>query len=208
YRNKRLIIKGTWFNLIKKEEMNKLIRVKIDIPNTLDSIWKIDIKKSKAIPPEIIKKELRKIINSIEKTGQKVYKQRGFTLKNKTTNPVWNRVKKESKYYYEINRNHPLFQQLFEFLPEKKSLISSLFSVIENSFPVDLFFNDLASRPEEKEHKDIDINEFTLIIETMIDILSKNNNDIHELAELLRATEPFSSNLKITNRILEDKGII
>ena len=55
YRNRRLIIKGTWFRLIKKEELTKLIRVQVDIPNSLDHLWKIDVKKSHASPPEAIR---------------------------------------------------------------------------------------------------------------------------------------------------------
>jgi hypothetical protein len=41
YRNQRLIIKATWFRLIPKDELNKLIRVRVDIPNTLDDVWRI-----------------------------------------------------------------------------------------------------------------------------------------------------------------------
>lgn len=46
YRNKRLIIPGTWFRLTNKKELTKLARVRVDIPNTLDSVWDIDVKKS------------------------------------------------------------------------------------------------------------------------------------------------------------------
>ena len=48
YRNKRLIIWGTWFRLTRKEELGKLARVMVDIPNSLDYMWGIDIKKSTA----------------------------------------------------------------------------------------------------------------------------------------------------------------
>ena len=58
YRNKRLIIWGTWFRLIKVQELNKLARIRVDIPNTLDSIWEIDIKKSTASLPDVIKRNL------------------------------------------------------------------------------------------------------------------------------------------------------
>ena len=37
YRNKRLIIPGTWFKLTNKKELTKLARVRVDLPNTLDS---------------------------------------------------------------------------------------------------------------------------------------------------------------------------
>lgn len=56
YRNKRLIVWGTWFRLIKQNELGKLAMVRVDIPNTLDSIWEIDIRKSKANLPYMIKK--------------------------------------------------------------------------------------------------------------------------------------------------------
>ncbi|MGZ8903897.1 MAG: hypothetical protein ACXW0H_10130 [Methylobacter sp.] len=39
YRNRRLIIKSTWFRLIPREELTKWLRVRIDIPNTLDHLW-------------------------------------------------------------------------------------------------------------------------------------------------------------------------
>jgi hypothetical protein len=58
YRCKRLILWGTWFRLLGKDELNKLARVKVDIPNSLDEIWSIDVKKSTANLPDKIKKEL------------------------------------------------------------------------------------------------------------------------------------------------------
>ena len=64
YRNKRLIIWGTWFRLIKQNELGKLARVRVDIPNSLDSIWEIDIKKSTASLPHFIKKNLADIVEA------------------------------------------------------------------------------------------------------------------------------------------------
>ena len=42
YRGLRLIIWGSWFGM-PREEIFKYARVKVDIPNTLDDIWHIDI---------------------------------------------------------------------------------------------------------------------------------------------------------------------
>ena len=45
YRSKRLLLAGNWLGLFKEEEQHyKLVRIMIDLPNTLDSDWKIDIK--------------------------------------------------------------------------------------------------------------------------------------------------------------------
>ena len=80
YRNKRLIIWGTWFRLERKDELNKLARVMVDIPNSLDYMWSIDIKKSTASLPDIIKKniEQQEILNLLERIilySLKIYSQ-------------------------------------------------------------------------------------------------------------------------------------
>ena len=36
YRNRRLIIHGTWFRLFRHGELSKMARVRVDIPNSLD----------------------------------------------------------------------------------------------------------------------------------------------------------------------------
>ena len=62
YRNERLIIWGTWFGR-QKGELTKHARVMVDIPNTLDDIWGIDIKKQNASIPKILKHQLKKAVD-------------------------------------------------------------------------------------------------------------------------------------------------
>ena len=59
YRGKRLLLAGSWLNLFRKEDHYKLVRISIDLPNTLDSEWQIDIKKSTATPPLSCREQLR-----------------------------------------------------------------------------------------------------------------------------------------------------
>ena len=46
YRARRLLIWGTWFGLDRRRAINQLCRVKIDVDNSLDAEWKVDIRKS------------------------------------------------------------------------------------------------------------------------------------------------------------------
>lgn len=65
YRNDRLIIYGTWFRLSSRSvnaELYKYGRIKVDIPNKLDSLWDIDIKKQNAVIPKQIVNLLRKSV--------------------------------------------------------------------------------------------------------------------------------------------------
>ena len=53
-------------------ELKQLTRIRIDIPNTMDSLWEIDIKKSNASLPESIKKELKTIVEKSIFKSEKV----------------------------------------------------------------------------------------------------------------------------------------
>lgn len=143
YRSNRLIIKGTWFGLLKKSEFTKLCRVRIDIENDLDTEWKIDIKKSKAAPPKAIRDFLGEFLDGVEIQGKKVY----FRVPNKVREkhiPLWQKVSKNSRSFYEINRSHPLINK---FLKESKDNFDYL-KLIENTVPYHDIFNLISTGKE------------------------------------------------------------
>lgn len=207
YRNRRLIIKGTWFRLIKKEELNKLIRVRVDIPNSLDHLWKIDVKKSHASPPETIKNELRQVISKIEVSGRKVYRQRGQKLSTKIKTPVWNRVASGGTISYQINREHLLVKELLDTVhPQQKALVENLIAMFESSFPVDMFFNDIASNPEQMENPRLDVKDLEMLLDIFIQSWVSTGIPKSELSEKLLTTDPFASNQDITRVFLKQRG--
>ena len=77
YRNKRLLVWGTWFRLMRQSDLSKLARIQVDIPNSLDDLWTLDIKKSTAIPPEEVKQNLAKIIEKISEGSKRTWSYRG-----------------------------------------------------------------------------------------------------------------------------------
>ena len=74
YRNRRLIISGTWFGLAKHGELSKLVRVRIDIPNSLDEIWKITLDKSDAQLPVALKNRMKRLIGNFRTTSHRVHR--------------------------------------------------------------------------------------------------------------------------------------
>ncbi len=62
YRQRRLITSGTWFRLMRQGELTKLARVRVDIPNALDHLWQLDVKKSTATPPQQVRQGLQQVI--------------------------------------------------------------------------------------------------------------------------------------------------
>ena len=146
YRNKRLIIWGTWFRLERKDELNKLARVMVDIPNSLDYMWSIDIKKSAATLPDIIKKNMYHAVYESVLCSEAVHTYRGRKeKKDKDIEYVWERVKVRDGYEYQINRKIPQLELLESTLDESQlRLLSSVINTIEAAFPVSALYVDAA----------------------------------------------------------------
>ena len=208
YRNRRLIIKGTWFRLIKKAELTKLVRVMVDIPNNLDHLWKIDVKKSTASPPESIRHELRRIIGRIECSGKKVYQGRGQKLASSVQFPVWNRRAAGDEIFYEINRTHPLIKHLTASIsPDQRELFNNILRVFEGSFPADLFFSDLAGSPEQLRRPCLKREHLTDLLDAYIEIWGIEDETSEEQISELLQVDPFSGNRKLILELLAEKGI-
>ena len=146
YRNKRLIISGTWFNLHNRKELHDLARIMIDIPNTLDSEWNIDIKKSTAdLPPELKNKVISTLDDSLIRSVN-VHRSRGRKI-DSNVGFVWFKVDYGSHYRYEINRNHPLVKKILESTDSKvRNDIKILVSMIEDTVPYESIISDLAEK--------------------------------------------------------------
>jgi hypothetical protein len=209
YRNKRLIIKGTWFRLIRKEELNKLIRVRVDIPNTIDHIWKIDVRKSQATPPESVRKELKQIIARIEFAGKKVYRQRGSVSKTGRAVPVWARRAAKGSVFYEINEEHPAIQSILgHCAPGLRKEVRDFMSLASSALPYDLFYHDSADDETDLHSPDVDREKLSAIGRAIVTSLAEAGTPKRELAERLLGVQPFSEMPELVDEILgKRKGI-
>ncbi len=145
YRNKRLIIWGKWFDQYPKKELQKLIRVQVDIPNSLDYIWNIDIKKSQAVLPQEIKKNLGNMINKVIRDGKHIFEFRGRTTKkNEKIEYLWNRIDNRGTITYSLNSKHPLVHAVFESIEDKK-LFKRFLEIAAKSIPYNQIYVDMAS---------------------------------------------------------------
>lgn len=205
YRNRRLIIYSTWFRLLPKKEITKLLRVRVDIPNSLDRLWRIDIKKANAFPPEGIRDELKRIIGKIELSGKKVITHPGTKLISKVKIPIWERVVKENQILYQINRNHPLLKNFVVKINEEDRVIYiKILEVLESTFPRDSFYGDMATDPQNVVNKELTEKQ----IETLLDMFlksEKNNISKQKLREILQIS-PFDLHIDTIKKIYKSRG--
>ena len=149
YRNRRLIVHGTWFRLARQLELTKLARVGIDIPNTLDAEWKIDVRKASAQPPAPVRARLQKIIEPLGVPSRRTYTKRGAKLTEDNRFPVWARVQDKNRISYEVNEGHPILAGFSESLdPRRAREFERILRLVASTLPVDALHVDVSANPE------------------------------------------------------------
>lgn len=208
YRNKRLIIWGTWFRLERKDELNKLARVMVDIPNSLDYMWSIDIKKSTATLPDIIRRNMYNAVYESVLSSESVHTYRGRKEKKKEdVDYIWERVKVRDGYEYVINRQIPQLKMLEETLDEKQiKMLERIISTLEESFPVSALYVDAAKgNIEEKKQDDAEIIEYLWNeLQVQMEYVKSNNLHLLEYYNMFMKVEPYCNYKEITQRIQEE----
>ncbi len=149
YRNCRLMAWGDWFRLVPKGESTKLGRVKIDFPSALDEWWTIDIKKSRARPPRLVRDHLRQILEKITGAAVRVHRGRGQKLYKDTESPIWERYADNGQIRYVLNRSHPIIVQLSSKLDQAgQKSFTALLEAIPAALPIDLLYTDYSTNPK------------------------------------------------------------
>lgn len=204
YRNKRLLVWGTWFRMMRQGDLSKLARIRVDIPNTLDDLWTLDIKKSSALPPAEVRKNLEIIINQIAERSKRTWTFRGKKEVSDTETHVWNRMKnKQGGFYYEVNREHPLVQQMIKVNPNIDVSLNALLQQIEMGLPLNQLYVDLNNDEQitnDNEQSDVEIvKSLQEMITLCVDKQEKCN-----LLDAIACIEPYLAHLDIVEKLKEE----
>ena len=152
YRNRRLLLAGDWLGLgFRKEEHYKLARIQVDLPNSFDHEWDIDIRKSRARPPLALRDEFRRIARITRDRAVTVYRHRGKTIARSARNSpvfVWQRRVRERKVSYVVNREHPLVSRALSAESIDAHELEQLLRLIEEYIPVQQIWVDAAEGDE------------------------------------------------------------
>ncbi|CAN1562467.1 HATPase_MORC-like domain containing protein [Caulobacteraceae bacterium] len=210
YRNNRLIISGTWFRLVKHGELSQLIRVSVDIPNSLDAIWKITIDKSDAQLPALLRSRLKQIVDRLRTRSAKVFRSRGARLDHGGSISVWSRHARGGEIRYSINKEHPVIVALLDAVDdEHQQAAMAALRVIEQSFPVIAFGEDAARNIDALHQTEADLHEYRSSLEALLpSLLLEAGGELAALVERLKHTEPFSLHWGATEEVLLEKGWI
>ncbi|MDD3602354.1 MAG: ATP-binding protein [Sulfurovum sp.] len=210
YRNARLLVYGTWFRLLRQSEATKLARIKIDLPNSEDFNWSIDVKKSQAIPPEIIRQQLKRTIDKITSQASRVYTKRGKKISSTHLVPIWEEYHQHGNKSYKINTENPLIKLFINELDnQQKYHLKGIFELIENGLPIDTIYADMISEPENIKPIEIDEELLQKSAETYWEMLTQAGMEDEAIAKRMLQNEPFSKYVEFCENFIKHKqGIV
>lgn len=203
YRGKRLILYGTWFGLCRQSELTKLSRVRIDIPNSMDADWKIDVKKSSAQLPALVRDRLKRVIERIVGTSRRTYSKRGHKLVDQERLPMWHRIQADGQIRYRPNIDHPAFAEFAECLPaELRRNFFNCISLVGASLPIETLHADMAGSAEAIVPDRVDEDTLAQAVQATLSVLMDAGKDVKEIISLMKDVDPFRSAWEDTQRII------
>lgn len=150
YRNRRLLLAGSWLGLGQgrswtKEEAHRLARIRLEIPNSADADWKIDIRKSTASPPVGLRAHLTRLAEETRARARTVFAHRGQMVAVSGKRPVaqaWRAEHSVSGMRYRIDLEHPAVRSVLDDAGDLSPRIRAMLRVIEETVPVQRIWLD------------------------------------------------------------------
>jgi hypothetical protein len=156
YRNQRLLVAGSWLGLGQrrgwtKDEAHKLARIRLDIPNSADAEWKIDIRKSTARPPVEVRAWLARLAEESRTRARRAFVQRGQaprTRSGETVSQAWRSETFAGGMRYRVDADHPAVRAVLDDAGALLPQVMAMLRIIEETVPVQRIWLDTAENRE------------------------------------------------------------
>ncbi len=211
YRGRRLIIAGSWLGLARQTELTKLCRIRVDIPNTMDADWKIDVKKASAQLPPKVRERMRLLVERLSLTSKRTYQRRGQRLVNQEYMPLWHRIQKDEAIIYRPDLAHPVFADFSARLPaDMQDEFANIIGVLGSSVPIASLHADFAGCAEEVQADSADEAVLRQLAKAMVNALLDQGVERDEILDALHPVEMFRANWDaasdVIRQIIDDEG--
>jgi hypothetical protein len=200
YRNKRLMMFGTWFRIKPKSELSRNARIRVDIPNTLDDLWGIDVKKQKAIIPGALFEQLKAEVSDAIYKSKQIYDYKGHAQTKNGS--IWNKIvdERSKAVSYEINQQSSMIKDLIDQLDDNSAKsLNKILKLIQLSLPYKDIYNSVS---EKKDINSLTTEDEDLVLNHALSLFSsfKKNKNLSDkdIIRLICSYEPFlSANIQL-----------
>lgn len=193
YRAHRLITWGSWYRLLPRKESTKLSRVQVDIPNTLDGEWTLDIKKSVATPPKIVRDAMKEYVSLLTKPSTEIHRFRGRKTSLDPESRLWEIVEERGgDHRYEVNDSNPI---IAEFVRSLDNTQLRQFNFLKQALSTAIPIEDIQARyAQDEKMTEPQYNKEDIIPLARIfwHKYSNRYDNADEFIEYYRKIEPFS----------------
>lgn len=210
YRGKRLIFWGKWLRMTGKAQATKLSRVCVDIPNCMDQIWSLDIKKSTAEPPKAIRDRLAEYLNTLIAKSKNIQSGRGARVRKVKgeDNSVWTTSVTEGRQFsVKLNYQSPVLTELMEGLqPQQRQMLTAYLGLLEFYYPTRWVYaqyqEDKSCAYNSSENKE-SIEKLRAIYKTLSSMKAGDEADIQLLRSMLLNCATEADSVQLTQNILK-----
>jgi hypothetical protein len=135
YRGDRIIFFGGWNGLIKKEAKLKLARLRIEIGNSNDDIFQLNVAKSRIIVPNELRIAVIRYISELKNEARNELSKRGVRMnssfKGNSHTDLFNRIPSSNGSLLDINKDYPILKNITsELSPKQNKKLALLLKVI------------------------------------------------------------------------------
>jgi hypothetical protein len=205
YRADRLIIAGGWLGLTAQTELTKLCRVSVDIPNTMDAEWKIDVKKASAQLPPVVRKRLQKVIERFVTTSKRTYAHKGKKLVEADRMPMWSRFQKDSAITFRPNFEHPVFREFRDRLPaDLRTDFRNCLALLGATLPIETLHADLLGGAEKVTADSVEADVLRQHIEALVASVLEQGVPAVNVEAVLANVDLLKKNWAEAKIIIED----
>ena len=193
YRCKRLLVAGSWLGLggVRKwtrDEASRLARIQVDLPVELDRDWRIDVRKSQARPPGVLRARLTSIAGRCRDEAREIFAFRGrgprVRGEQQTIAPMWHAIQGAGGRQYRINRDHPLIVAYRTAKIDNGRGLDAILALIERNVPVERIWLEVSE------------SEGVAAAHLEPDEITKLSDQLIELSKVLPGTLPISERIE------------
>ena len=193
YRMRRLITWGSWYRLLAKKESTKLSRVRVDIPNTLDSEWTLDIKKAIATPPKVVRDAMKQYVTQLAKPSSDIQRFRGRRTSDDTESRLWEIMEERGgTHRYEINDSNPLVAAFLQSLNDGQL---RQFGYLKQALSIAIPIEDIQARytrDEKMAEAQYTKEQILPVAQAYWQMFRDQYADADEFIDFIKKKEPFS----------------
>jgi hypothetical protein len=210
-----MLVAGSWLGLGQgrcwtKEEAQRLARIRIDIPNSADVEWNIDVRKSTARPPVPVRSRLIRLAEDTRERARRVFAHRGHAVRVPAYGSLmlaWRTEHFAGGLRYRIDQDHPSVKGVLEEAGKLLPDVQNMLCIIEETLPVQRIWLDTA------EGKEVPRTGFsgepsenvTAVLQAMYrNLIDRKHLSSSAAREQLLRTEPFQDYPQLVASLLDE----